>query len=412
MRVAWLKLPETWINLFFVYVALITLANGLIMIRVSRNWVLSNWLVNYEGGFVRRGLPGEVAYLVGKLTHISPIFYVVLMYLAFYALLFWAARKLVLASSLNIWVLALLLSPATLSYQVLHPRSGFSKEIIHIAALALFLVLLQRKRLSSLGVVVYLTVVLLVGTLSHEGNIFYAPYFFAALMFSGRTFVQAVKEFALPAAVGAIAAYFCARHIGSSEIATQICSSIGYKFQVPGSNDICANGAIVYLIRSRDFARAETVAFIRDYSYLTIFPWFGALVLLPAVGESAVLARSRFSRDVLVLWATILVSFLGSIVLFYYAVDWGRWIYIHAISIALLLLYLDGRRVERNGPDTVAANLPPGRRIAGWAFVFVYAAFWILPTAAEPLRLGYIGRLQYLTHYSAKTANERREAAD
>jgi hypothetical protein len=145
MQTAWWKLPKTWINLFFVYVAAITLVNGLFMVRVSRNWVLSNWLVNYQGGFVRRGLPGEVAYFAAKLTHISPVFYVVVMYLALYVVLFWAARELVLKSSLNLWVMALLLSPATLSYQVLHPRSGFSKEIIHIAALALFLVLLQRK---------------------------------------------------------------------------------------------------------------------------------------------------------------------------------------------------------------------------------------------------------------------------
>jgi hypothetical protein len=55
-----LRASRTWINIFFIYVAIVTFANGLIVERVSRNWILSNWLLNYQGGFVRRGLPGEV----------------------------------------------------------------------------------------------------------------------------------------------------------------------------------------------------------------------------------------------------------------------------------------------------------------------------------------------------------------
>jgi hypothetical protein len=412
MQLASLKLPKTWVNLFFFYAAALTLINGLIVIRVSRNWTLSNWLVNYEGGFIRRGLPGQVAYILSRVTHLSPVVYVVFFYLLCYLIIFWSARFFVLASSLNLWVLALLLSPATFSYQFLHPRSGYNKEIIHIAALALFLLLLKKGKLSSTGVVLYLTAAILIGTLSHEGNIFYAPYFFAALMFSGRSFKEAVKACALPALVGVVATYFCSKHIGNEQIVNQICSSIGYKFEVPNSTEICANGAMVYLVRSREFARAETVMFIHKYGYWSVFPFFAALALVPAVGETLVLARARFSRELTVLWTSVFVSFLGTLVLFYFAVDWGRWIYIHVISIAFLLLYLDVQRVERDGPDAPASQILMGRRIIGWAFLFAYAAFWILPTGAEPIRMGYVGRLKYVTHYSDKAASEQRGQPD
>jgi hypothetical protein len=413
MQFASLKLSRTWINIFFVYAGFVTLVNGLIMVRVSRNWILSNWLVNYQGGFVRRGLPGEVFYWLGHLLHISPVFFVVSSYLLLYVAFFWTARELVLASSRNLWVMALLLSPATLSFQVLHPKSGFGKELIHIAALGLMLLLLKRGKLSATGAAVFLTVVVLIGTLSHEGNYFYAPYFFAGLMLGGRSFWQAVKECAIPAVVGFCALYACTTHIGSVPIATAICSSLGYKFLVPNSGEICANGAIPYLIHTRDAARAETLGFILQYDYVKVFSFFAALSLLPAVVESVILARARWIREIGVIGISVAVSFVGTLVLFLYAIDWGRWIYIHVISVTLLLFYLDAKSVE-SGRTEMGRVLPETQwqRLAGAAFLFAYATFWILPTGADKLRFGYVGRVEYLRHYSAKTAGERRDVND
>lgn len=83
-----LRKSRTWVNLFFVYFVLVTFINGLIVERVSRNWIISSWLINYQGGFVRRGLPGEIFYLLSRLTHVTPVFYVVGTYLSLYAVYF------------------------------------------------------------------------------------------------------------------------------------------------------------------------------------------------------------------------------------------------------------------------------------------------------------------------------------
>ena len=401
------RLRRIFVNLVFFYVALATLANGLIVRRVSRNWIISDWLINYEGGFVRRGLPGEVAYLLGRLLHLSPVLFVVVFYLSLYAILFLAVRSLALSSSMNLWVLALIASPATLSFQILHPLAGFRKELIFLAALALFVVLLRRTSISPVAATGYITLVTVVAVFSHEGLIFFAPYFFAALVLGGRTPSQALRQCIVPAIAGAAVFYLCTSHLGNVEIAARICSSLGYKLMSPVNSQICGSGAIPYLRQTRAMAQVEAFAIIRDQHYLTIFPGFVLLTLLPAVAESIVLGRRGLRLDLRVLWISSAVAFLGSIVLFVYGVDWGRWIYIHITSLTILLISLDAKTLDR--ATALPAEEPmstPVRRAAGMAFLFAYALLWILPNGAgEQLHMGYVGRLLYLHHYNSHAAS-------
>ena len=38
------------------------------------SWTIGEWLINYQGGFVRRGLLGEAIYLLCNVIKISPIY--------------------------------------------------------------------------------------------------------------------------------------------------------------------------------------------------------------------------------------------------------------------------------------------------------------------------------------------------
>ena len=79
------------LDIFLVYVGLFTLVNGLIATRALRGWILGDWLINYAGGFVRRGLLGEGALLLARLFHTTPVFFVVVCYLSLYAVLLFAS---------------------------------------------------------------------------------------------------------------------------------------------------------------------------------------------------------------------------------------------------------------------------------------------------------------------------------
>jgi hypothetical protein len=386
-----------WINLFFIYVSVVTLALGIHAIKHSRNWIISDWLINYQGGFVRRGFPGEIAFRLGHLLHVSPIYIVPVFYLFFIGALIWSTWKLVMRSSLSIWVVAMVVSPATLSFHILHPQAGFKKELIFMAALAVLLVLLERGHLSSRAVVAYLTATIFFGCLSHEALICFLPYWFGALILGGRSSQQATREYALPVLVAGITVFICSRHLGSTEVARQICSSLGYKLIDPYSNDICGSGAIPYLRNTREQAAAEALSLIERQHFLSIYPFFFLLGLVAPIAESVSLTASGLRKEVRITWICAAFSFAASTLLFRYGIDWGRWICVHVVCITLLLLYADGKKAEATQQDDARAYAPSrlGPRVFAAMCVVAYATLWAVPNNLDrTTRMGYFGRVR------------------
>ncbi len=398
------------INLYVGYVSLLTLVYGVVFFtHIARQWLLSEWLISYQGGFVRRGLPGEAAYLLGRISHLSPVFFVVLFNLALYAVLFLAIRRLALDSSQKLWVLALLFSPATLAFQLLDLIAGFHKELIYLAALSLFVVMLQRYRLSSAAVTGYLCVALLLTTFSHEPLICFAPYFFAALMLAGRSFGQAARVFVVPLALGLLAAFVCTRHLGNMHTAIQICSSLGYTLNPAGGVDqICSGGAIAYLGYTREMAAQQVQLQFKQDHLLALYPALALLALVPAVAGSLVLRRSGCRQEMRIVWYAAAISFVGSLILFIFGADWGRWIYIHVMSITLLLLVVDGRARERSAAEAEPALLPRGQRMVAAVALLLYSTLWTLPHFNENApHFGYISLARSLATLPQRYARSR-----
>ena len=103
------------------------------------SFLTGDWLINYAGGFVRRGLFGEIALRVGDLLHVSPV------WIAFFVP---AAAMLWLVAVVVRWFyqtdrdpgwLLLLLSPTFLMFWVLTGKGILRKEVLAFAALALLI---------------------------------------------------------------------------------------------------------------------------------------------------------------------------------------------------------------------------------------------------------------------------------
>lgn len=387
------------VDLYLLAVAAATMVNGFLVARKPHDWIVPDWLINYQGGFVRRGLPGELALLLGRVTHLSPILLVVTCYLSLYAALMLIFRQLVLRSSRNYWVICLLVSPATLSFQVLHLEAGYRKELIYLIILSVLLLVASYKKVPDRWLCAYLTAGVTVGVLSHELIVFYLPYLFAGVWLVGRTFQRALMTSVLPAAMALILALACAHHLGSARAAAGICASLGHQYSPATGNDICAGGPIAYLAKAPSEARHETLAAVVSFGYLRLYPVFGLLALIPVFGEAVYLYRGNRKHELMVIASCAAASGLASLVLFLYAIDWGRWIYIHIVSLTLLLLFVDGATPSLATGQSSRAPAR-SRRIAAAASLVLYASCWALPNIvnAEPVRMGYVGRVQEIIH--------------
>ncbi len=179
--------PETQIKLFFLALLLATWFTFVLDVHAQMAWLISDWLINYQGGFVRRGLPGEAVYTVAHLLNLSPIGLAVALLLCLATAFLCATCYLAVHGRPNLWLAALILSPATFTFHLQHPLLGLRKEIIFLAGLALFLALVRKNRLSAPKTALYLSAVAALTVFSHEALGCYIPYLFAAVVVSGYT---------------------------------------------------------------------------------------------------------------------------------------------------------------------------------------------------------------------------------
>ncbi len=383
-------------RLYLLFVAVVTGGIGLNNLRLGSDWAIADWLINYTGGFVRRGLTGQLALALASL-HLSPSVAILLLQYLLYAAILISVWQLLRNTRWTVWLVALVFSPATLAFQVLDPSFGFRKDILFLAELAILLLLLRRRPpVRDLWITLYLCLFSTACILSHEGLVAYIPYLVAALAIALRD-LRRTALCAIPVALCSLAAAaLVSRFPGTLQTSQTVCRSLGYTFSTaPGT--FCS-GAIAYLSRDPAYARAQVLDVIRGEHYATLMPRLALLALLPVILAAIALWRiPSLRRDLLAVAASALLSFAASAILFVYGTDWTRWIYLHAFSLALLLLFLNDRQ-QREHPATPLPDpyLPPAgiRRLAVFALLALYLFGWDLAIYQPRIPLG--GLIHYV----------------
>lgn len=370
---------------YILFIACLTFPITVYRALHPNGWTPGDWLVNYQGGFVRRGLPGEAILDVAHGLHLSPVLLGSLVPLIFYILLYLTVWQLYRRSSGNLWTFAALVSPATLAFPILDPTGAFRKELILLLALAVLLLWLARGPVRDLPLIVYLTVVGAVAILSHEGLLPYLIYLLGALLVGLRDLRRVAKIAIVPLLVTGVTLVAVFHHRGNLQDELTICRSLG-----AAPPQVCS-GSIAYLANGTDVARSDVLRNMHAYHYLFYYPLLTLLALLPLGALAYRLSRDRrMLPDLRVIAATAVLAFLASLPLFVYAMDWGRWIYIHIMSVFLLLLFTDVRECAI-APVGIAMRM---RETAypRWALValLLYATCWNIPHYGNYPKKGYL----------------------
>ena len=386
--------------MYLVLILIAMVGIGLHARNTMTQWILGDWLINYEGGFVRRGLTGQIIFVLSRWLHVSPLLIAIVVALIAYAIVYWSVWKLLENSSWKIWVLAAFLSPALVGFTVA-ARGGFHKDVLYLASLAGLLVILMRKDVKAWVLTIYLALACAFCILSHEPLFVYLPYFLAALAIGIGEIKRAAVIALIPMIVALASFYAVARHHGTAQTVTTICDSLG-KENAP----VCV-GSIGNLSHSSEYARQETIEDSTRYHYYRVYPPLGLLALVPiAMGFADLWKTPGLRRDLKVLAVTAAVSFAMSLTLFYYATDWGRWIYMHLFSMFLILLFLDDRRQSDARTAEPVRGIPGGRTrvVLVTLLLFVYATCWNLPNYSDTPVLGYLGLANRVVQTHSLTA--------
>jgi hypothetical protein len=351
---------------FFTLVFITTIVGALSGYLEHNSWKMGDWLINYQGGMVRRGLLGEVIYQLALLTHLNPGLYVVAFQAFFYAVFLFFSYALLKKQHALLPYALLIFSPFIFTFQINDLQGGFRKEIIYLALLS-FVVWTARTRDPKTFEKVFYIILLLYPAviLTHEMLAIYLPFLLVAYL-SSVTLTRKKFFFILLLLTPSIVSFLVAIYYSGTSIqVVDIFNSIAKE------NYPLTGGAISWLDRNSSYGIALVTKQLNEqhYAYYILLVPLAALAYIPIHERLKSIAKNRLSLFL------ILISIVGSAGLFIVAIDWGRFIYITLVSIFLLSLISTQDIEVHHQRDRY--NQPVNLFIA--LFFSIYSLFWHIP---------------------------------
>ena len=138
------------------------------------DWQYADWLINYQGGFIRRGFIGEILFKIQNFLSLDldilVLYFVILLYLVLTIVLIKSVKYLE-NSKIDILIF---LSPGFFLYPIMNSEIIGRKEIFLFAILGLFVFFEKYvKDRYLLGLTLFIILAL---SLTHTGLLFYSPY--------------------------------------------------------------------------------------------------------------------------------------------------------------------------------------------------------------------------------------------
>ena len=295
-------------------------------------WAVGDWLINYAAGFVRRGLLGELILKLSDTTHFKPnivvIFTQVSLWIAFVLLFFIRLRK----KQISFYFLLIIFSPAFILFYGFDGAAVGRKEIILMVLYGAWLCVIEKRSTPTVPQTLLFSTLMFFATLMHELFFFYSLYFMFAVWINSCCKDQRWLILAL-IPLASFAAMLLIFFSSGSLLQPEICQRLA--IYDPGPQ-ICLG-----ILNSSELSLSESVSLFLS----TLIPLktlaFALSVLLPIVPMALFMYGAESSRrapkQVLLLCFLLYVC---SLPLFVIASDWGRFIHIHVVLLALTMTLL------------------------------------------------------------------------
>lgn len=345
-----------------------SISYGIEILNGGHAWKTGDWLINYSGGFIRRGLLGSF-FTSFFSSHETLLWGLYLFKVVIYFILFYSVIAIYQAQSRESYFVFLILAPAYLLFPFYDMVGAFRKEILVLLTFTIFCLFYIKRSISSLKLFVFVLLFVLLG-LNHEIVVFTSSFFmymmylsFKDSQISKTAFIVGVLSLDF---ASVLLLFISSQYRGDGVAAEAICQELR---QIGFGGHICS-GSIEWLSDSPEAARLKVV------ESLDIFPYLSVLGLILALLPALLIGFRKKVHFYL-----LSVSFIAFLPLYFFALDWGRWIYIYSFFISTIVL------VENNAPSFKSSSI----------LIFlglIYLTTWSLPHCCTgSLNLGLLGVL-------------------
>jgi len=340
-------------------------------------WQYGDWLINYQGGFIRRGLIGELFYSIYKLTNIKLdliIFTSVILFYLLFSLILIKSSRYFVKSKLDY---LLFLSPGFFLYPVMNSEIIGRKDIILVLMVGIFVFFKDIFRKNLNYIIAILSIIFL--TLSHSGFLFYSQYLIAIYFFSQIKINKKVENWKFAVYVVLILGLGILVNLfpGNETQVIKICNSVS-----SFSQDNCTNsGQIGWLINNMSNYLYEKIEFglftlINQFIIYLISFCFIFIFLFKKIENSKFIISFKNIKNLKPI-KLFIILILISLPIFILGRDWGRYIYLsYSCSIFLYIFLLKNNLIVLNRLNTPKFFK---KKIIFLFFVFIYSFFWSVP---------------------------------
>ena len=340
------------------------------------------WLSNYQGGFVRRGLPGEIFYIFYQFLKINPAIITLIFVSLLYVYFYWSLLKNLLNLKISRLLLLVLFSPLALFFPIINSKAIGHKEILFFVSFFIFYLLI--KKFEKFYLAFFLTILIIFLGLSYEALLFYSPYLIILFFFKG---FNSYKEFfyylfyfsTISLSILLINYVFK----GNSFIVSQICDSV-INFVNPNCETVGKIADLKLSVQDHTIQKTGSEGALNLYkNYFFIYPLgaiYGLSPLLIFLFCSSFTDKKIKDLNLLLVFASL---FILTIPVYYFGADWGRYLNITNISSIILILILINEKKIKIKNNFIIYQLNKIPKFIFLIFVFLYALSFSVPICCQ-----------------------------
>ena len=334
-------------------------------------YIAGDWLVNYQGGFVRRGFLGELFYQISKIFDVSILNILFAFNSIIIVILFFFTYSIIKNSLKNYIFIIYCFLPSTFLFTFFDPLAVARKDYLILLPYLIYAYMAEKK-ISNIFINYTLCVFFFILALTHELVIFFIPYLFFIKILVNNNSLLSIKYFKFEIGYLLICSLsLIAIYSFSNSFNSQICDSL---LSLGLSKEIC-QGVI------RDFG-GETygimpfqymISYFEQFKYHNYLFYF-ILNFLPIL---FILYKNKKKSECKTYLNFTFLIFIISIPIFINATDWGRYLNMHFILHSICFHFLIQKL---NNNENNINNL---KKIIFIPIILIYLSVWHMPHCCQ-----------------------------
>ena len=328
------KFNNNFDKYFSVYLLFI-LASSIFLINnnylLDTNNSIAEWVINYQGGFGRRGLIGEVFLIISSITGIYLknviLYFLFIVFTVYYLLIYFYFKNL----NLNKFFIISIYSPLFLIFPIAELEGLGRKDILIPLSFLIFVNFYNKFNFKQLSLVLLFIYVPLI--LVHEVSIFYLPFFYIIILIKLEKFdfINILLIFIITLILISII-YMLTNFIHSDNQIFEMCQKLINLY-----NTKCGLGAYVLNRTLQDnIAELGGLKIIDIIRGIWIYILGSFALIFCILNSKFKMNKLNFLFKKINFNFIFFITLLPTFVPFLIAVDWGRWF---NLSYTMLILF-------------------------------------------------------------------------